>query len=302
MDTQPVTRNPLVPLALLFNIGALWGFFFVLIKTAVTGGVAPMAYVFWFSLGAGLIVLCIGYFRRQVPRLTRDHILYYIKAALPRFTIANMILYTAQGKLPIGLMAVIMAFMPIFTYTLSLLFRVEKLVTLRVVGVFLGVGGALMIVLPKSSLPDPSLTTWVLIGFCVPLMHGAAYVILSEKHRPEGSTSLGLAAGTLLSSAVMALVIALAFGEFQIPGPPFSKGELAMFLHITLAGLNFYAVFELVRISGPTYMSQSSSMAVGFGVLFGYLILDERLSWWAWGAIALILTGVALVNIRRGET
>lgn len=299
MEKQTVPRNPLLPLALLFNIGALWGFFFVLIKTAVTGGVAPMAYVFWFSLGAGLIVLCIGSVRGQLPRLSRVHIAYNIKAALPRFTIANMILYTAQGKLPIGLMAVIMAFMPIFTYTLSLLFRVEKLESLRVAGVLLGVGGALMIVLPKSSLPDPSLATWVLIGFCVPLMHGAAYVILSEKHRPEGSTSLGLAAGTLLASAAMALPISLAFGEFQIPWAPFSKGELAMFLHITLAGLNFYAVFELVRISGPTYMSQSSSMAVGFGVLFGYLILGETLSWWVWGAIALILTGVALVNIRR---
>jgi drug/metabolite transporter (DMT)-like permease len=46
-------------------------------------------------------------------------------------------------------------------------------------------------------------------------------------------------------------------------------------------------------------MSQSSSVAVGYGVLFGYLILDETLSLWVWGAIALILTGVALVNIRH---
>lgn len=301
MDAQPVPRNPLLPLALLFNIGALWGFFFVLIKTTVTSGVPPMAYVFWFSLGAGLIVLCIGFIRRELPRLSRAHISYYFKAALPRFTIANIILYTAQGKLPVGITAVVMAFMPIFTYTLSLLFRVEKLEALRVAGVLLGVGGALMIVLPKASLPDPELAIWVLFCFCVPFLHGAAYVILSEKHRPEGSTSLGLAAGTLLSSAVMALAISLAFDQFHIPLPPFSTGELAMILHITLAGLNFYAVFELVRISGPTYMSQSSSMAVGFGVLFGYFLLDERLSWWVWGAIALILTGVALVNIRRKE-
>ena len=158
-----------------------------------------------------------------------------------------------------------------------------------------------MIVLPKSSLPDSSLTIWVLIGFCVPFLHGSAYVLLSEKHRPEGSSSLGIAAGTLYASAVISLVFALALGKFQMIWPPFSKGELAMILHITLAGLNFYSVFELVRIAGPTYMSQSSSLAVGFGVLFGYLIFDETLSLWVWGAIAFILCGVGLVNIRQKE-
>lgn len=299
MASPQSSRKILLPLTLLFTIGALWGFFFILIKTAVTSGVAPVSYLFWFSLGAGTIVFCIGVIRRETPRLQRRHLIYYVKASLARFTFANLILYTAQGKLPVGLMAVIMAFTPIFTYALSLLFRVERLVGVRVLGVILGIGGALLIVVPKSSLPDPSLALWVLVGFCVPLMHGAAYVLLSEKHRPEGSTSLGIAAGTLFATAVMSLFLAVALGQFQILAPPFSKGELALILHFTLAGFNFYGIFELIRISGPTYMSQSSSMAVGFGVLFGYLILGETLSLWVWGAIALILCGVGLVNIRQ---
>ncbi len=47
--------HPLLPVGLLFLIGALWGFFFVLIKTGVTGGVAPMNYLFWFALIAGTV-------------------------------------------------------------------------------------------------------------------------------------------------------------------------------------------------------------------------------------------------------
>lgn len=299
MDTQPAPRTSLLPFTLLMIIGAVWGFFFILIKTSVTNGISPISYVFWFSFGAGSIVLIIGLIKGQVPRLERSHLAYYVKAALLRFTFANMILYAAQGKLPVGLMAVTMAFMPIFTYALSLAFRVERLVGLRVAGVMLGIGGALMILLPKTSLPDPSLALWALFGFCVPLLHGASYVLLAEKHRPAGGTSLGIAAGTLYASALISLAVALATGEFQMLWPPFDKGELAMMLHIFLAGLNFYGVFELVRIAGPTYMSQSTSVAAGYGVLFGFLILDETLSLWLWGAIALILSGVALVNIRR---
>jgi drug/metabolite transporter (DMT)-like permease len=299
MASQSAPRNPLLPLALLFTIGALWGFFFILIKTGVTGGVAPVSYLFWFSLIAGTIVFCIGCARREVPRFERRHLTYYLKASVARFTFANLILYTAQGKLPIGLMAVIMATTPIITYLLSLVFRVERLIAVKIVGVVLGICGAMMIVLPKSSLPDRSLAIWVLIGFCVPLMHGAAYVLLSEKHRPEGSTSLGIGAGTLFVTAILSLVLALAAGQFQILWPPFSTGELALMLHATLAGFNFYAMFELIRIAGPTFMSQSSSLAVGFGVLFGYLILGETLSLWVWGAIVLILCGVGLVSIRQ---
>mgnify|MGYP006126704319 FL=1 len=55
----------------------------------------------------------------------------------------------------------------------------------------------------------------------------------------------------------------------------------------------------MIRIAGPTFMSQSSSLAVRFGVLFGYLILGETLSLWVWGAIALILSGVGLVSMRQ---
>lgn len=294
--------RPFLPLALLFTIGAMWGFFFVLIKIGVTGGVTPVSYVFWFSLGAGLMVFCIGLVRRDTPRLERAHILYYIKTALARFTFANILLYTAQGKLPVGVMAVIMAFTPIFTHAISLAVGVERLVRVRLAGIVLGFGGVLLIVVPAASLPDPSLGVWVLIGFGVPLMHGAAYVMLSEKHRPEGATSLAIAAGSLFASAVMALIIALAVGQFQMLLPPFSKGELALILHFTLAGFNFYAIFELIRIAGPTYMSQSSSMAVGFGVVYGMVLLGERYSLWVWGAIALILIGVTLVTRRRGNS
>ena len=45
-------RTPLLcfPFRFSFLIGALWGGFFVLIKIAVTGGVEPVSYLFWFTL------------------------------------------------------------------------------------------------------------------------------------------------------------------------------------------------------------------------------------------------------------
>ena len=157
--------NRFLPITLLLMIGSLWGFFFVLIKNTVTNGIHPTAYVFWFCLGSGLVVFFIGLLRGSRPPMTKRHLAYYFRAAALRFTFANIILYAAQGKLPVGIMAVIMAFTPIFTHLVSLITRVEKLVWLRLLGILFGFIGVLTIVLPKVSLPDPSLAVWVLIGF-----------------------------------------------------------------------------------------------------------------------------------------
>ena len=299
--SSPASPHPLLPVALLFTIGALWGFFFFLIKTAITGGISPMNYLFWFSVIAGTVALTIGKIRGTRPRFSRAHLIYYLKASATRFTFANILLYTAAGKLPVGIMAVVMAFTPIFTYVISLIARIDRVVLMRVIGILVGFAGVLLIVVPKSSLPNPALGFWVLAGFGVPLMHGLAYVVLDESNRPAGSDSLGLAAGTLYTNALMTFVLIMFFGEFQWLTWPLSTAEIAMMTHATLAGFNFYAMFELIRLAGPTYMSQSSSLAVGFGVFYGIVLLDERHSLYVWAAIVLILAGVALVNMRQGK-
>ena len=298
MTKAPVS-NKFLPITLLLMIGSLWGFFFVLIKNTVTNGIHPTAYVFWFCLGSGTVVFLIGLSRGSRPPMTKRHLAYYFRVAALRFTFANMILYAAQGKLPVGIMAVIMAFTPIFTHLVSLITKIEELGWIRLLGIFLGFIGVLIIVIPKASLPDPLLAGWVLIGFCTPLMHGLAYVFLSDSNRPPNIDSLQLAGGTLLAAAVMALPISLALGEFHMLAPPFTSGELSMMLHFVLAGFNFYGIFELIRIAGPTYMSQSSFLSVVFGVFFGVVLLGEQHSLFVWVAIALILGGITLVNYRQ---
>ncbi len=289
----------MLPLALLFLIGALWGFFFVLLKIGVTGGVRPMAYLFWFTLGTGGSLYVIGMALRRRPRFRREHLGYILRLALVRFTLANIIFYTVQAKISVGLMAVIMTFVPIFTHAISLVTRIERLVWTRSAGMALGFVGALLIVMPRSGLADRSLIPWIALGFATPFLHALSYVYLSERTRPRDIDSLALSSGTLISAAVLTLPISLMFGQFQWIMPPFSDGEQALLLHIAMATVNFYAIFELIRIAGPTYMSQSNFLSIGFGVIFGLVLLGERHSLYVWAAIVLVLCGVGLVNWRR---
>jgi drug/metabolite transporter (DMT)-like permease len=300
MTDAPAPRpHPLLPMALLFMIGSLWGFFFVLLKTGLTSGVSPMGYLFWFTLGTGSGLYIVGTLVGRRPRLRRAHLGYLVRLAALRFTLANIIFYIVQAKLTVGLMAVIMSFVPIITYAVSLVARIERASWARTAGMALGFAGVLLIVVPRSSLPDRSLIPWVALGFATPLMHAIAYTYLSEEKRPRDIDTLALSSFTLLTAAVLTLPLALAFGQFQWITPPFGLGERALLLHIAMATGNFYAIFELIRIAGPTYMSQSNFLSVGFGVVFGMVLLGERHSLYVWAAIALVLAGVALVNLRR---
>ncbi|MEK9929326.1 MAG: DMT family transporter [Rhodospirillaceae bacterium] len=290
-----------MPLFLLMSVGILWGLFFSLIKLAVSGGIHPVNYVFWFTLISGGLLVSVCLIRRKKFSLSREHLSYYFKIGLIRFSIANIFFYAAQGKLPVGAAAVIMAFTPIFTYSISLLLRVESFIWLRVLGIILGVIGVMLIVIPRASLPDASLTPYVFICFGAPLLHALGYVLLSEKSRPKNVDSMMIAGGTLLAASFSSFFIALLWGEWDFIFTNFDVPTMAMLTHAILAALNFFMIFELIRIAGPTFMSQSSNLALGFGVFFGWLIFGELPSHWVWGAITLILIGVALVNTRHKE-
>ncbi len=290
----------LAPL-LLFLIGLSWGFSYVLIKTGVTGGITPIGYLFWFAVGAGTVLSVLCVIRGRRLRLTRAYFRYSLMMGAGRIAVANSLFYAVQQKLPIGLMAVVMSTVPILTYTLSLTLRLERYVWLRFAGIVCGFSGVLLIVGPRGSLPDPKLAFWVMLGFAAPLLHAASNILMSEKNRPEGSDSITLAVGMLYSAALMLLPVALAFDQFHFLWPPFSTAELALLLHMVLAGLHFFAIFELIRIAGPTYMSQASFLATGFGVIFGMLLFGESHSLPVWGAMALIVFGVVLVTSRIGR-
>jgi drug/metabolite transporter (DMT)-like permease len=299
MVPVPAARRSFVPLLLLTMIGALWGSFYVLIKIGTTGGIAPSAYLFWFGLGAGTVLLVIALVRRSRPRLGWPFFRYCLFVGLIRFGIANVVFYSTQEYLPVGVMALIMAMVPIFTQTISIATRLERLSSQRVAGIVCGFAGVVLIVAPKGSLPDPSLIPWVLFGLIAPFMHATGYVLLSERSRPPNADSLAIGCGTLLAAALWVLPYSLWRGEFHMLWPPFDRAEYALIAHMILAGLNFYAIFELIRIAGPTYMSQANSVSVCFGVVFGMVLFGETHTLFVWAAIPLVLGGVALVNFAR---
>ena len=69
-ESPPPRRHRLVSFVLLIVCGGTFGLIFSANKIAVTGGIPFFAYVFWQTLGAGLVLLLFAAALGRRPRLS----------------------------------------------------------------------------------------------------------------------------------------------------------------------------------------------------------------------------------------
>lgn len=290
-----------VSIILLLILGSVWGLTLSIAKIASGAGVPPLGYAFWQGAGAGLVLLAICAATGRLPPVDRPHLRYYVFMGACGLGIPNAISFTVITQVPVGAMAVVINLVPLIVYTLSLILGLERFAALRFTGVVVGLAGALSLVLPEASLPDPAMTGWLVLGMATPTLY-AIGAIGGARWRPAGTPSLTLASGMLLAAGLVLLPVVLATGTFYVPriglggSPPPGTGDAALAAQIGASSMMFVLYFELLRRSGPLIASLVGYLVTLSGILWGMAIFGERHSAWLWLAVALIFAGLGLVN------
>jgi drug/metabolite transporter (DMT)-like permease len=286
------------PLAMLFALGLLWGATPPLGKMAAGFGIHPVAFAFWQSAVAAAILGVVVLLRRRPPPCDRRHLVYYLMSGILGLGAPNAISFAALYHLPSGIMSVIITTVPLLTYTLSVLFRLEQARWRRVVGIGIGFSGCLLILLPGASLPGPGLIPWVLFGFMTPTLYALTNVWVA-RYRPEGTDSLALASGMMIAAALCMGPLALALGVFHRMSLPLAGADTVAIAHGTIGSMAFVIYFALIHRAGPVYLSQVGYIVTLTGLVWAMLLFDERYGAGVWAAVALIFAGLALVNRDR---
>jgi drug/metabolite transporter (DMT)-like permease len=296
-DPRPGVAAVILPFAILLIVGSGWGLGVALVKYGTSNGIRPFGYLFWMALGAGAVAFLVCLARRRLPKVTPLHLRYYLLIGGLRLAGANVIFYTAIQHIPVGVMSVVLGTSPIFTYALSLSLRMERFYPVRLIGIACGLGAMVMFVAPRESLPDPSMAGWTAFAILAPVLYSVANITI-DRLRPSEGDSVTFAVGMLWAAALIILPVALITGDFHPIWRQVTGAEIALFVHMVINGLAFLGLFELIRIAGPTYASQLTYIVTLTGVMFGIVMFGEVHSVWVWGATALALAGVALVNLR----
>lgn len=285
------------PLVLLITTGSAWGATFTLARIATTAGAHPIGLTLWQGLFGGLLLLALALTRRRRPPLDRRHLGFYLVCGLLGTVIPSILYFYAAAQVPAGVLSITIAMVPILTFAGALLFGIDRLAWGRVVGIACGLVAVLLIVVPESSLPERAMAPWVLLAVLAAVCYAGEGVYVALRRPPGSDPAATVGSMLLMSSAVLAPVV-LATGTFVPLGFPWGAVEWAVVGMVAVNAFAYSVFYHLIQIAGPVFATQMSYVVTIAGVGWGIAILGEQHSLWVWGALALMLAGLAMVTPR----
>jgi drug/metabolite transporter (DMT)-like permease len=293
------SRSPL-DYAMLLGAAVIYGAVFSVNKLAATGGAPPLAYAFWQSFGAGLVLWIVLTLRGERLSASRPALTSYIVIGALVIGIPISLLTYIAPKLPAGVMTLVLALSPPFTFIMGVAVRVERFRWLGLLGLLFGFAGVVLIVAPGASAAEPIAWQWFLLALLAPVMFAGSN-IAAALLQPPASSSVATAAGVLFGSALVLLPVMLIAGQAWSP-TRLDEATIGTLLAIAINATFLVLFLEIIRRAGPVFFAQFNYLAVLAGVAWGAIIFGERLSIYVILAMLLMFVGVFLSGYRRPST
>lgn len=279
-------------------MGIVWGLSFSLSKMAVGLGGTPIGLTFWTCLLTGLMLLFYTIIRGQKIRFRLKDLQIILLLAFLGAMLPNMFFYYAAAHVSAGILSITITVVPIATYALSFILKLEAISARRITGVFFGVGAILVLVLPENSLPNKSEVIWIIVACLSSISYALENITLAIRGI-DGIGPVRLSCGINLLAALILGVFSY-FTDNFMPIPLPVTTLTWTILGISLIGATAYTLFVLtIANSGPLFASQVAFLVTISGVLWGMLIFGETHSSWVWLSLVLMLIGMSLVSPKR---
>lgn len=279
---------------LILSLAALWGASYLFIKVGVDGGFSPGALMAARALLAGFVLL--GYLAwaigpaKAVAGLRfawrECLVLGLLNAALPFWLVA-----WGEVHIDSSTAAIAQATVPIFSVLVGLRYLPhERLGVKRIVGIALGLAGVALV-----AGVTPAGNAWAVVGTLAVVLASVCYAsagIFGQLRLGGTISGPTLATGSMLAGGVMLLPLAIARHPTAMP----TAGALGSLLLLALAGtaLAQLILFRVIGLYGARRFSLVTYLMPGFALVYGALILDERIRVSSLAGLTLILLGVAL--------
>ncbi len=287
-----------LPYFIVLFCGVIWGVEFSLAKIATSENAHPLGLVFWQTSGGGLLLLAICVVRGVVPRLNKRDGVRYVIIGLLGSAVPGGLYFYAASRVPAGLLAIMVTLVPMMTYVLALVFRLDVYQPKRFFGMLVGFLAILLLLVPESSLPDPSMIKWLLLVLLACVFH-AVEGLYVDAWVPDDMDMMALLSGALIVVGV-GIIPFLYVQDAWVPlAFPFTKIEWAIVAMAIVSSLAYAMFLSLIKMSGVIFASFVAYVVTTAGVCWGIILFDEVHSGWVWSAFILLLVGMTLVTPRE---
>ena len=295
------TKNLTIAWFLLIGGASIYGGVFSANKLVAEAGVPFIAFTFWQAFLGGIFLLGISFATRKLPQVTIPHLRSYVVTALLGLVVPLLLLTFIGNKLPAGIITLAYTLIPGMTFLFAVVIGLDRLRWLSIGGLFLGLVGVFLLLIPKGSLPNDDSTIWLLISLVLPIIFATnnVYIAIVE---PPAATALTRATGLLLTAAIFTFPIMLiSDGLYFFWQAPDITPWMILWTGV-INMVSYFCMFEIIRRAGAIFFGQYNYVIVIAGVLWSLMIFDENLTFWFWVALFVMLGGLYLGNAGTNQS
>jgi len=277
-------------LAWLIFLAAIWGASFLFMRLAVPEfGAIPTAFMRMGVASLFLLPLLISQKSLQACRGSLHHLALI---GLINFAIPFSLWAFAMQKLPAGMASILNASTPMWGALVAWLWLNDRLTRLQVLGLLAGFAGVAILALGKNGTGAVDSGLAIAAALVATLAYGisANYT----KRYLAGVPPLAVAGGCQLFAALF--LLPLAYWQWPAINPGALAWTSAIVLGVACTGIANVVYFRLIARAGPATAVSTTFMIPAFGMMWGALFLDEKITALMLAGCAVILAGTALVT------
>jgi drug/metabolite transporter (DMT)-like permease len=282
---------------LLVMLGAIWGSSFFLIKVTLES-ITPVTLTAFRLFFAFLVLMSLMFaLGKRFPKDFQTW-RYYVLIGITGNILPFVLISWGELHIDSGLAAILMAVIPLTALLIAHLWTEDEKMSLpKFMGTVIGFGGVVLLVGPEAlnGLGDSVLGQLAVAfaSFC----YGASSVFA----RKVGLVKLDPivnGSAILLCASLMAIPMAFIVEDPMSLDPTLlSLGALLM-LSIVSTAVAYIILYYLLGAVGATFTALNNYLVPVFGMVWGFLFLSESYEMEAFVALAVILLGIIVTQIK----
>ena len=281
-----------IDLLLLLLLGVIWGSAFFNIKIATyTYDPFTLALVRVIFASIPLFLLC-KYKKIKIEAFSVNWKPYAL-IGLCNITIPFVLIAIGTSKINSYLAAMLMSTTPLSGSLLAHFFtKDEKISFLKSVGILIGFFGIIVLFFDKLIINEANyiFVLITILGSTFYSIGGILTLRLKKKGNENVTTS------TTLWSVIFLIPLSFIFESPWNSNPSLESTLALLYLGVVATGVAWLIRFRILTVNGLVFQTQVAYLIPIFGVIFGYFLMDEIITWRVLISLVIIIFGIFIVK------
>ncbi len=275
-------------ISLLLLLSIIWGSAFFNIKIA-TYSYEPFTLALVRVIFASIPLFILCKFKNIKIEAFSKNWNWYALIGLCNIAIPFVLIAIGTAKINSYLAAILMSTTPLSGSILAHFFiKDEKLSYLKSLGVLIGFSGIVLLFFDKVIINSDNFTYALItiLGSTFYCIGGLLTLKLKNRVNENVTTS------TTLWAVIFLFPMSLIFETPWNSSPTLMSTLSLLYLGIVATGLAWLIRFRILTVNGLVFQTQVAYLIPIFGIIFGYFLMDEVITWRVLVSLVVILIGI----------